>query len=55
MMHDVFHFSSTGHVSFTQQLQLFVALSVLFSLVIIALLWFNIHYLFQVWITQLYE
>ena len=28
MKNDVWHFSSTGHVSITQQLQLFVAFSV---------------------------
>ena len=40
-MTDVWHFSSTGYVSFTWQLQLFVAFSVLFSLIIIALVCFD--------------
>ena len=35
---DVWHFLSTGHFSFTRQLQLFVVFSVLLSLVSIVLL-----------------
>ena len=36
---DTWHVSSTGHVSFTWQLQLFIVFSMLLSLISIALLW----------------
>ena len=38
---DIWHFSSTGNVSFIWQLQLFVVFSMLLSLISIALLWFD--------------
>ena len=38
---DTWQFSSTGHVSFTWQLQVFVVFSMLLSLIGIALLWFD--------------